>query len=144
MKRSLAFITLAALAVAISFAAPYKAELKIASSTSLSHTYNVGAQYFAKLVTERSGGSGGGYGGCAIAAAVSLDGQVIHFEGQSSTLAAECQAALTAEGGARKRSLHKCALAEGNPASRRVGIGLRRYRFDRCPTRLTRENNWLV
>jgi len=56
MKRSLAFITLAALAVAISFAAPYKAELKIASSTSLSHTYNVGAQYFAKLVTERSGG----------------------------------------------------------------------------------------
>ena len=37
-------------------AAPYKAELKIASATSLSHTYNVGALYFAKLVEERTEG----------------------------------------------------------------------------------------
>lgn len=38
------------------WAAPYKAELKLASATSMSHTYNVGAQYFAKLVEERTDG----------------------------------------------------------------------------------------
>ncbi|OQB98954.1 MAG: 2,3-diketo-L-gulonate-binding periplasmic protein YiaO precursor [Spirochaetes bacterium ADurb.Bin110] len=37
-------------------AAPYKAELRIASSTAMEHIYNVGAQYFAKLVEERTGG----------------------------------------------------------------------------------------
>jgi len=54
MKRISAFFIVVLLSVSFSFAAPYKAELKIASSTSLSHTYNVGAQYFAKLVTERT------------------------------------------------------------------------------------------
>ncbi|MGB9685536.1 MAG: TRAP transporter substrate-binding protein [Rectinema subterraneum] len=37
-------------------ASNYKAELKIASATSMEHTYNVGAQYFAKLVEEQTGG----------------------------------------------------------------------------------------
>ena len=37
-------------------AAPYKVELKLASATSITHTYNVGAQYFAKLVEERTDG----------------------------------------------------------------------------------------
>ena len=43
-------------AAMIAGAAPYKADLKIASSTAMSHTYNVGAQYFAKLVEERTDG----------------------------------------------------------------------------------------
>lgn len=55
-KTALLAILLAACAAAFVGAAPYKAELKIASATSMSHTYNVGAQYFAKLVEERSGG----------------------------------------------------------------------------------------
>jgi tripartite ATP-independent transporter DctP family solute receptor len=56
MKKSIMVLAFIAMIVALGFAAPYKAELKIASSTSLAHTYNVGAQYFAKLVTERTGG----------------------------------------------------------------------------------------
>ena len=51
----LAFATLAI--VSSSFAAaPYKATLKLANSTPMTHTYNLGAEYFAKLVSERTDG----------------------------------------------------------------------------------------
>lgn len=56
MKKTVLLTTLLALFVFAAGAAPYKAEFKIASSTSMSHTYNVGAQYFAKLVEERTDG----------------------------------------------------------------------------------------
>lgn len=56
MKKAMFILMLLALSATMSFAAPYKAELKLASATSMSHTYNVGAQYFAKLVSERTGG----------------------------------------------------------------------------------------
>ncbi|TXT42933.1 MAG: TRAP dicarboxylate transporter subunit DctP [Spirochaetes bacterium] len=56
MKKAMFIPMLLALSATMSFAAPYKAELKLASATSMSHTYNVGAQYFAKLVSERTGG----------------------------------------------------------------------------------------
>ncbi len=56
--KKIAFFAVAlvlAATVAVS-AAPYKVELKLASATSMTHTYNVGAQYFAKLVEERTDG----------------------------------------------------------------------------------------
>jgi tripartite ATP-independent transporter DctP family solute receptor len=56
--KKFAFLTVAlilATTAAVS-AAPYKVELKLASATSMTHTYNVGAQYFAKLVEERTDG----------------------------------------------------------------------------------------
>lgn len=56
MKKAITIAFLIAVVAAAGFAAPYKAELKLASATSMSHTYNVGAQYFAKLVSERTGG----------------------------------------------------------------------------------------
>lgn len=57
MKRiALMTALLALIAAAVAGAAPYKADLKIASSTAMTHTYNVGAQYFAKLVEERTDG----------------------------------------------------------------------------------------
>jgi len=56
-KTALLCALLSLLVVASAFGASnYKAELKIASSTSMTHTYNVGAQYFAKLVEERTEG----------------------------------------------------------------------------------------
>lgn len=56
--KKIAFLAVALIltaTVAVS-AAPYKVELKLASATSMTHTYNVGAQYFAKLVEERTDG----------------------------------------------------------------------------------------
>ena len=56
MKKIVLLSALLALFAASIGAAPYKAELKLASATSITHTYNVGAQYFAKLVEERTDG----------------------------------------------------------------------------------------
>lgn len=56
MKKIALLSVLLVLFAAAVWAAPYKAELKLASATSMSHTYNVGAQYFAKLVEERTDG----------------------------------------------------------------------------------------
>ncbi len=56
MKKIAIVCMVLALAATAAGAAPYKAEFKIASATALSHTYNVGAQYFAKLVEERTDG----------------------------------------------------------------------------------------
>jgi len=56
MKKIALLSALLALFAAFVGAAPYKAELKLASATSITHTYNVGAQYFAKLVEERTDG----------------------------------------------------------------------------------------
>lgn len=55
-KIALMAALLALIAATAAGAAPYKADLKIASSTAMTHTYNVGAQYFAKLVEERTDG----------------------------------------------------------------------------------------
>ena len=56
MKKIALLSALLALFATFVGAAPYKAELKLASATSITHTYNVGAQYFAKLVEERTDG----------------------------------------------------------------------------------------
>ncbi|HEY9053398.1 MAG TPA: TRAP transporter substrate-binding protein [Rectinemataceae bacterium] len=57
MKKALVTILAAAILVSAAWGASgYKAELKLASATSMTHTYNVGAQYFAKLVEERTDG----------------------------------------------------------------------------------------
>jgi TRAP-type transport system periplasmic protein len=57
MKKTLSLtIILAFLAATLVSAAPYKATLKLASSTPMTHTYNQGAEYFAKLVSDRTDG----------------------------------------------------------------------------------------
>jgi len=57
MKKTVMLSALLVLfAAAVVGAVPYKVELKLASATSITHTYNVGAQYFAKLVEERTDG----------------------------------------------------------------------------------------
>jgi len=56
MKKLMAILISLVALTSTAWAVPYKAELKIASATALEHTYNVGAQYFMKLVEERTGG----------------------------------------------------------------------------------------